>query len=787
LSREPRSTPGAPEVAAAALFLLAATVVLTWPQAAHLSDGLADVGDAKLVTRILQWDYAQTLRDPLNLFQINFFHPARDVLAFSENLWGVSLFGFPLLAAGAAPLTNYNVILLLGMFLSALAAWALARHVTGDGAASLAAGLVFAFVPWRFSQLSHLQFQWAAFLALMLLFLVRYLERGRPRDATLLGAAFAWNAWCNIHYALFGGILVALTLGLAALQGLGDARRRRNALFATIAGGLAFLPFAVPYHRAEVVYGMKRYTSEIMFFSGRLHDFLSAGPRSRLYGEATAAWRSPEGDFFPGIAAVLFAAVALATIRRPADGGAPPALSRARLRAARLLDGVAAVLGVVWIAARLSPGLRLGPLTVGDPGRVQVVLTLAVLARLVLALPGRSRYASLGDFLRRGPFPGALVLFAAIAVTGALVALGGNTPYYRFLFQTFGRIFRSIRVPARGIVLFHLALAVLAAWGLSRLTRRRRTAARAAGVATALAVLLVEYHGSPLELDPVSSAAPPVYQWLASADVPAAVVEWPLGILYDFDYVFRQAQHGRPIVNGYSGFFPAPYIELANELRLRPIPDTVWRRMGDLGGGLLIYHAHEGRGFRAEAYADALDRALGTGSVEIVRVFEHDGGRDFVLVAAGTPWRDRVADASTPEERSRQYADATALLRREIARLAPPFGNLHRPAEMEFVSPGFWAHGWALDDSGMEAVEVEVDGAPRGKAVLGGAWPGLAAAYPDYPEAKSGGAYGFPIPELSPGIHTLIVTFRGKDGGTHRIERRVRVSVASATRRGPGS
>ena len=85
-----------------------------------MGDALSDFGDAKLVARILHWDFAQTVRDPGELFQLNFFHPARYVLAFSENLYGVSFFGFPLLAAGASAVFNYNVLLLLGMFLSAL-------------------------------------------------------------------------------------------------------------------------------------------------------------------------------------------------------------------------------------------------------------------------------------------------------------------------------------------------------------------------------------------------------------------------------------------------------------------------------------------------------------------------------------------------------------------------------------------------------------------------------------------------------------------------------------------
>lgn len=787
MSAEPRAGPGAREVSAAALFFLAATILMTWPQAAHLSDAMGDIWDAKLIARILQWDYHQTLADPARLYELNFFYPAQDVLAFSENLWGVSLFGYPLLAAGASPLLNYNVLFLLGMFLSALGAWALARHVTGDGLASLAAGLVFAFLPWRFSQLPHLQFQWAAFLALSLLFLLRYLDLGRRRDAVLLGAAFAWNALCNVHYALFGGILVVLSLALAALQGVGDARRRRNALFAIVLGGLVFLPFALPYHRAEVLYGMKRYTSEMLFFSGRFHDFLSTGFRSRLYGKATAAWNSPEGDFFPGLVAVVLSAIALVRVRRAAQSDAPAPLSSRRKASARALDAAIAVVCALWIATLVQSGLRLGALKAGDPGRVQVILTVLVIARLVVALPGTSRYVSLGDALRRGPLPPSLVLLGAIGIVGTLVALGGNTPYYRFLFQSFGRIFRSIRVPARGIVLFDLALAVLAAWGLSVLTRRRHGRRRAAGVGVALALLLFEYRSFPLALYPVEAEAPPVYRWLSTVDLPGAVAEWPLGLEYDFDYVFRQAQHQRAIVNGYSGFFPESYRSLEETLKQRPIPDSVWRQMRELGAVLVVYHAHETRGIRVAAYAEALDRATASGGLEAVRSFPHGGGLDFVFVAAGTPWTDRVVPGEAERSASRElWAGTAARIRAEGGRLSPPFGALHRPTEAETVTPGFWVHGWALDDSGIATVEVAIDGAPRGTALLGGGWPSLAAAYPDYPGAASGG-FGFPLPPLPAGTHTLVLTLHGRDGGTSRLERRIHVMPASPTPRGPGS
>ena len=127
-------------------------------------------------------------------------------------------------------------------------------------------------------------------------------------------------------------------------------------------------------------------------------------------------------------------------------------------------------------------------------------------------------------------------------------------------------------MPARGIVLFDLAVAVLAAWGFAVWSRRLAPGPRRVWAGAFLAVLVVEYHDFPLKMYPVEEGAPAVYGWLRTAPAAGALVELPLGLDYDFDYLFRQGAHGKPLVNGYSGFFPKPYLELQEMLRLRPIP-----------------------------------------------------------------------------------------------------------------------------------------------------------------------------------------------------------------------
>ena len=356
------------------------------------------------------------------------------------------------------------------------------------------------------------------------------------------------------------------------------------------------------------------------------------------------------------------------------------------------------------------------------------------------------------------------------------MAFGARSPYYRFLFQSFGDAFRSIRAPARAIVLFHIGLAVLAAWGLALLLRGRSPARRLFSTAAAVLVLVLEYRAFPLTLEPTPAAPPPVYAWLASIEMPGAVVEWPFGLLYDFDYVFRQTAHGKPILNGYSGFFPKAYSALETELKQRPIADRVWPQMGELGAGLLVYHSHEGRGFRVTAYADALERVLGTGSLELVRSFPHGEGVDFVFIAAGTPWRDRVVDAGADGVAlRRQFDAAVARLRGDVGRLAPPFGEIYLPRSGQKVAPGFWAHGWALDDSGIASVQVGTELGIAGEAAIGGQWPSLAARFPDFPDAANRGTWGFPIPDVAAGPHTLVVRLLARDGGTTTLERPIEV------------
>ena len=172
------------------------------------------------------------------LFQLDFFHPARYVLAFSENLFGVvplRLSGARRRRLGASSTTTSSCCSACSSRRSRPGRWRGTSR--GDPIAAVVAGMVYAFLPWRIDQIPHLQHQWGG-VPLPDPALSPPLPRARAGAGISFSSAsaFAWNALANVHFALFSGFLVAVTLVWFALRrtrrsgprGSGGRSRRRR-------------------------------------------------------------------------------------------------------------------------------------------------------------------------------------------------------------------------------------------------------------------------------------------------------------------------------------------------------------------------------------------------------------------------------------------------------------------------------------------------------------------------------------------------------------------------------
>lgn len=523
---------------AAFAFYLAVAIAMTWPLATHLSATVPDLGDPLLNAWIVDWVCHALTHAPLELFHAPMYHPARNILAFSENMTGIALVVLPFHLAGLPPLAVYNIALLLGFAFSGYGAFVLARVITRCTGGALVAGVVHAFASFKIAHTQHLQIVWSGWLPLLLAAILLYWRRSDAKHAVFLGAVFAMNGLTNIHWLLFGGFALAITI--AFLQ-FAEPRRERAfwiRLFAALViASLVLLPFLIPYQIVASEYGARRTTGEARLGSAAPVHWLVASSRSLLYGGFLDRWRTDERELFPGLLAIVLAAVGLLA-RKPLTPAVSPWVRKRRLDVAIL------VFFAISVVVALAGRVEIGPIAFAGADVPAVITTVLVLIRIAPWIRVRSAEES------------AAALWIAI---GFLGSLGWNFFLHPFLFRVIAP-FRATRTPARWAAIAYVGIAVLAAIGVAALLARTRPRARRA-IAAMLIALAIADVAARVQWRPVPEIAP-IYETVRGAK---SMIELPLiGEGLPFLYLLAQTQHRVPLVNGTSGFETPAHEALRN-------------------------------------------------------------------------------------------------------------------------------------------------------------------------------------------------------------------------------
>jgi hypothetical protein len=299
--------------AAVALFFIALTALMTYPQVRHLDTGVSlDVGDPLFSTWRISWVARQITRDPLHLFDANIFHPARHTLAFSDAVLVPALAAAPLIWLGVPQLVVYNLLFLSGFALSGMGMFVLVRSLTGQAGAAIVAGFVFAFLPYRFMHYAHLELQMGQWMPLCLWAFHRTLKSGRLRDGVLTGLFFALQTLSSLYYGIF--FATFLVPFAAALLVAAGRDRLVAAIRPLVAGaavaGVLVAPLALPYAAARQSVG-ERPVWEVEFYSATPQNYLAAHGRNDLFGRLTAGLGQQERELFQGFFVPLVALVGL--------------------------------------------------------------------------------------------------------------------------------------------------------------------------------------------------------------------------------------------------------------------------------------------------------------------------------------------------------------------------------------------------------------------------------------------------------------------------------------------
>jgi hypothetical protein len=192
----------------------------------------------------------------------------------------------------------------------------------------------------------------------------------------------------------------------------------------------------------------------------------------------------------------------------------------------------------------------------------------------------------------------ALTFDASLGMNGAVFPwLRGHVPGYR-----------SLRAATRFSILGGMTLAILSGYGATRLFRRWPRARFAILGAIAMATTVEAL--ADIRLERVPRQPPAIYGSL-TADSPRVLAEFPTSEqtgnqMLEPQFMYFATFHWQKLVNGYSGYFPASFIEFQRQTRDFP-SDAALQYLRDRGVEYIGWHGTYTDPGRAERTAAILD------------------------------------------------------------------------------------------------------------------------------------------------------------------------------------
>ncbi|MCY4634976.1 MAG: hypothetical protein OXG04_10820 [Acidobacteria bacterium] len=518
------------------------SVVATWPLVRQFGDSLpSGLGDPLLNAWILAWDANRFLHGLRGIWDAPFFHPYSNTLAYSENLFGIAIFTAPIQWLTGNPLAAYNAAFLGSFVLAGSGMFLLAKHLTDSRAAALVGGVAFAFLTYRAHAIGHLQTLMYGWMPIALYGVHRYFQTGRRAPLVVFAAASLLNGLSNGYYLYFFAFAVVVVVGVELLAHVRSKPRILADLAVTLIVMLIVIsPVMIAYLDARVEHDLIRQRNEMVVFSADAQFYLDA-PTATMWNGRLPGDRAGLNGLFPGFTIVSLAALGLAA-----------AGLRARNRR--------------WV-----PSFRI-----------------------------TAAYTAVGVF-------GLVFSFGPVIYFDGTVFMNSG-PYDLLLDIVPGM--DGLRVPLRLAILAYLSLAVLSAVGVRWLFERLSRTWSVALCFVAVCGLVAEgYHPVPMVAFDTYEASrgvrvpfPTIEHRTARAVLrgraPGAVLELPFygqsvghADVQTIRYMHGIFEHGRPLVNGHSGYHTPHMRRLAGELYQYQNYDIMLRELRSIGVRFILLHS----------------------------------------------------------------------------------------------------------------------------------------------------------------------------------------------------
>jgi len=189
------------------------TLVMTLPLLLRITDHLPMYpqvkgmyqgdGDPWMTVWYFSWIREHILQGHFTRYFQDMFYPIGVEFPFSLNY--ASFISLAVIFQSLmAPVTAFNIIILVSFPLSGIGAFLLIRHIVGDWKAAFLGGLIYAFCPYHLSQsLEHINLANHQWIPFYILYLIRTVENGRRCDAVGAGVFLFLNTITSVYYTLF--------------------------------------------------------------------------------------------------------------------------------------------------------------------------------------------------------------------------------------------------------------------------------------------------------------------------------------------------------------------------------------------------------------------------------------------------------------------------------------------------------------------------------------------------------------------------------------------------------
>lgn len=571
-----RKSAGFRRGAAAVLFFAAASVIMTYPLVLHLTDRVAgDASDPYYTMWVLTSNYRAAAGQG-NFWTANIFYPHTGTLYYGDPLFGLTLLGAPIRLLTRNPVVLYNILYLLAFVLSGFGMFALVRRLTSSRAAALLSGFFFAFFPYCVAHISHLEILYYGWIPICLLFMHRFFKHPTWGDAAGMAICYVMQFLCCAYYGAFFTIFAFFFVFFyAAKTGIWKTRAfwARSAVFAALSAAV-LVPYALPFLKLHQRMLFHRPLWEIKFFSAQFQHYLAVPAWNRLWGSLLGRAGGDELVLYMGV--VPIALFGYFWIKTRKDAGAsggilplPPSCKHHWI----VWDALNFFLFLWILLLAVNPLFRADiiglTISAKRPEDSVIVLLISCALRVCLDTPVRRRWARAFGSVGTAPqFYTITAVIAWLLSFGPEIRIFGqrlSAGPYHFLYRVVPG-FRSLRVPARFVVLVMLGVLVVgsfaAAGFLAKMSRPKRV--RAFGLLLALGV--AEYISIPLPLTEVATAntLPAIYEKVAALPSDATLIELPMPARDREEFneskaVYYSSFHRKTIVNGYSGTVPPGY------------------------------------------------------------------------------------------------------------------------------------------------------------------------------------------------------------------------------------